>query len=44
MNTIEKLDNEQIAKLTSKRTLPEFSPGDTPGELAAKTMLASRAL
>lgn len=29
MNTIEKLDNEQIAKLTSKRTLPEFSPGDT---------------
>jgi len=29
MNTIEKLDNEQITKLTSKRTLPEFSPGDT---------------
>ena len=29
MNTIEKLDNEQIAKLTEKRTLPEFSPGDT---------------
>ncbi len=29
MNTIEKLDNEQIAKLTAKRTLPEFSPGDT---------------
>jgi large subunit ribosomal protein L19 len=29
MNTIEKLDNEHIAKLTEKRTLPEFSPGDT---------------
>ncbi|MHA1600330.1 MAG: 50S ribosomal protein L19 [Alphaproteobacteria bacterium] len=29
MNTIEKLDNEQIAKLTEKRSLPEFSPGDT---------------
>jgi len=29
MNTIEKLDNEQIAKLTEKRQLPDFSPGDT---------------
>ncbi len=29
MNTIEKLENEQIAKLTSNRSLPEFSPGDT---------------
>jgi len=29
MNTIEKLDNEQIIKLTEKRQHPEFSPGDT---------------
>jgi large subunit ribosomal protein L19 len=29
MNTIEKLDSEHIDKLTEKRTLPEFSPGDT---------------
>ncbi len=29
MNTIEQLDNEQIAKLTSERQLPDFSPGDT---------------
>ncbi len=29
MNTIEQLDSEQIAKLTSERQLPEFSPGDT---------------
>jgi len=29
MNTIEKLDNEQIAKLAEKRAVPEFSPGDT---------------
>ncbi len=29
MNTIERLDNEQIAKLTENRQHPEFSPGDT---------------
>jgi len=29
MNTIEKLEQDQIAKLTEGRNLPEFSPGDT---------------
>jgi large subunit ribosomal protein L19 len=29
MNTIERLEQDQIAKLTSKRALPDFSPGDT---------------
>ncbi len=29
MNTIERLDQEQIAKLTAGKTLPEFAPGDT---------------
>jgi len=29
MNTIEKLEQDQIAKLTEGRSLPEFSPGDT---------------
>ena len=29
MNTIQRLDQAQIVKLTQNRTLPEFSPGDT---------------
>jgi len=29
MNTIERLDQEQIAKLTAEKQIPEFSPGDT---------------
>jgi large subunit ribosomal protein L19 len=29
MNTIEKLERDQVAKLTEGRSLPEFSPGDT---------------
>ena len=29
MNTIEKLEQEQVSKLTEDRTVPEFSPGDT---------------
>ena len=29
MNTIERLEQEQIAKLTANRKIPEFSPGDT---------------
>ncbi len=29
MNTIEKLEHAQVAKLTEGRSLPEFSPGDT---------------
>ncbi len=29
MNTIEKLERDQVAKLTEGRNLPEFSPGDT---------------
>ncbi len=29
MNTIEKLEQDQVAKLTEGRNLPEFSPGDT---------------
>ncbi len=29
MNTIEKLEQAQVAKLTEGRNIPEFSPGDT---------------
>ncbi len=29
MNTIEKLEQNQVAKLTEGRNLPEFNPGDT---------------
>ncbi len=29
MNTIERLDQEQIAKLTAGKTMPDFAPGDT---------------
>jgi len=29
MNTIERLNQEQIAKLTADKTIPDFSPGDT---------------
>jgi len=29
MNTIEKLEADQVTKLTEGRNLPEFSPGDT---------------
>lgn len=29
MNTIQKLDQEQMAKLAAERPVPEFSPGDT---------------
>lgn len=29
MNTIEKLEKEQVAKLTEGKTIPDFSPGDT---------------
>lgn len=29
MNVIEQLENEQVAKLTADKTVPEFSPGDT---------------
>ena len=29
MNTIEKLERDQVTKLTEGRNLPEFSPGDT---------------
>ncbi|MFQ6018994.1 MAG: 50S ribosomal protein L19 [Kiloniellaceae bacterium] len=29
MDTIEELDREQIARLTARRKVPDFSPGDT---------------
>ena len=29
MNTIERLNQEQVAKLTAAKTIPEFAPGDT---------------
>jgi len=29
MNTLQKLEQEQIAKLTSARAVPKFAPGDT---------------
>ncbi len=29
MNVIEEIENEQLAKLTAERTVPEFAPGDT---------------
>ncbi len=29
MNTIEKLEQEQVAKLSAEREIPDFSPGDT---------------
>ncbi len=29
MNLIEQLENEEIARLSAGKTLPEFSPGDT---------------
>ena len=29
MNIIQQLEAEQVAKIEAKRTLPEFSPGDT---------------
>ena len=29
MNIIEQLENEQVAKLTAERPVPEFGPGDT---------------
>ena len=29
MNTIQEFEQEQIAKLTSEKSIPEFSPGDT---------------
>lgn len=29
MNTIQQLEEEQIAKLSTDKTLPEFNPGDT---------------
>ncbi|MBO0332443.1 50S ribosomal protein L19 [Sneathiella sp. CAU 1612] len=29
MNTVEKLEQEQIEKLTAERPVPEFRPGDT---------------
>ena len=29
MNTIERLDQEQIAKLTAGKKIPDFAPGDT---------------
>jgi large subunit ribosomal protein L19 len=29
MNTIEKLEQEQVAKLSAEREVPDFSPGDT---------------
>lgn len=29
MNTLQKLEQEQIAKLTGERAVPEFRPGDT---------------
>jgi large subunit ribosomal protein L19 len=29
MNIIEQLENEQVAKLTAERPVPEFAPGDT---------------
>ena len=29
MNTIERLNQEQIAKLTAGKTIPDFAPGDT---------------
>jgi len=29
MNIIEQIENEQIAKLTEGKTIPEFGPGDT---------------
>ncbi len=29
MNTIQQLEQEQVAKLTSGKTIPDFAPGDT---------------
>ena len=29
MNTLQKLEQEQIAKLTAERAVPKFAPGDT---------------
>ena len=29
MNILEKLEREQIAKLTAERSVPDFGPGDT---------------
>ena len=29
MNTIQEIEQEQVAKLTEKKSIPEFSPGDT---------------
>lgn len=29
MNTIQQLEQEQIAKLTAERAVPDFAPGDT---------------
>jgi large subunit ribosomal protein L19 len=29
MNVIEQLEQEEVARLTAKRTIPEFAPGDT---------------
>ncbi|RMD61407.1 MAG: 50S ribosomal protein L19, partial [Alphaproteobacteria bacterium] len=29
MNTIERLNQEQIAKLTANKKIPDFGPGDT---------------
>jgi large subunit ribosomal protein L19 len=29
MNVIEELEKNQIAKLTEKRAIPDFGPGDT---------------
>jgi large subunit ribosomal protein L19 len=29
MNTIQEIEQEQVAKLTEKKSIPKFSPGDT---------------
>ena len=29
MNTMDQVEQAQIAKLTAERTIPEFGPGDT---------------
>ena len=29
MNTIQEIEQEQVAKLTEKKSIPNFSPGDT---------------
>lgn len=29
MNVISQLENEEIARLSANRTIPEFAPGDT---------------